>query len=87
MKAYINIPHLADYRRNEKTDYIPITAGINISWSKYGFSICDSNEYFPRGKKEGKHIFSLTIGILYWAIRFTLYTPGKFGIGSNTNNI
>ena len=85
LKYYIEIPFLADHRRIKipffnkknrhynKIDFIPISAGIILNWSKYEFDICDMEEYFPKGKKKGKHIFSLTLGISYFSIKLTIY--------------
>jgi len=73
-KMYVDIPLLNKWRRTRITD-LPLIIGINFNWYDYDFSLCQEDSYFPKGRKEGKHIFTINIGITYFSIRITLYKP------------
>ncbi len=66
---------MSKWRRSRKITGIPIYLGIIFSWEDYDFSLCGSEEYFHKGKKEGKHIFTISCGIFYWSILLTFYSP------------
>jgi hypothetical protein len=75
LKCYLEIPFISRIERRKKITYIPLSLGLHISWSDYYFKRCDSEEFFPRGEKEGNHILTIYGGIAYWGIRFILYLP------------
>lgn len=78
MKSYLEFTYLSIRKiKNKDIDYIPIGAGGRVSWKKYDFELCDMKEYYPRGRKDGSHIFSITFGIFYWGISWTFYKPKK----------
>lgn len=79
MKAYLEVPFLEDWRRvkfkNIRSLWLPIGIYGGISWSDYDFECCDSGGYFPKGRKDGKHKFSISFGIMYWSIKLIFYKP------------
>lgn len=77
MKCYIEIPILCKWNRR-KFNRLPLGGGIYFHWDDYDFShhAPDKAEgIFPYGYKEGKHLFTTTIGIMYFSISITLYKP------------
>ncbi len=72
---YVEIPLLEKYHRKNWKEYLPIGLALFISWAKYEFDICETPSIYPKGRKEGKHVFKITIGILYWSIAFVVYLP------------
>lgn len=74
-KCYIELPFKSNWRVNDWKTHIPICAGMNLSWKDYEFDLCDTEYYFPKGRKIGKHKFSITFGAFYWWIHFTFYSP------------
>lgn len=77
MKSYLHIPFLSRWERGRKTQCIPLSAGISLSWYDYEFTLCDDEGYFPRGSKKGKHLFSISIGIMWWSLSWIFYEPDK----------
>ena len=78
IKLFVNLPFKI---RNNHLDgiignidsHLFIGGGIGLLWSSYEFDLCDMDNYYPKGEKVGKHIFTLTIGLFNWAIRFIVY--------------
>lgn len=54
---------------------LPLDAGIIISWSNYTFSLCGEDWYFPKGRKEGDHKFSISFFLLYFYFHIIIYKP------------
>ena len=77
IKCLLEFPFLSRYNRNRKIDRIPIGAGIHFSWSDYEFNIGSDDGYYPKQRHEGKHIFTIWIGIFYWSGRVTWYIKKK----------
>jgi len=75
LKCYLELPFISKWRRKEKITHIPICLGLTVSWSNYNFELCDTEEYFPRGRKGGKHRLTISCGVFYWWIRLTFYSP------------
>ncbi len=75
LKFYIEIPCLSEYSWNKKKEYLPLIAGTSFSWGQYDFELCSDNSYFPKGRKDGNHKFTLQIGFMYWSIKFIWYKP------------
>lgn len=75
LKCYLELPFRRELGRNEWKTHIPLCGGLYIGWSDYDFELCDSREYFPRGQKNGKHRLTFNVGIFYWWIRLTFYSP------------
>jgi hypothetical protein len=71
-KVYLHISFPDEYQKG-KIDYIPITAGIHISWANYNFDYCYDQAYFPHDSKKGSHIFSISIWVFFWGVTATLY--------------
>jgi hypothetical protein len=74
IKCYLELPFLYEWARNHKVTSIPIVGGIHFSWSKYYFELCDTEAFFPRGRKEGSHIFTVSIAIFYWSASLIFYS-------------
>lgn len=75
MKYYLEIPFMSKWRRGRKITCIPVGLWLNISWDDYDFELCDTEEYFPKGEKNGKHKLSISFGIFYWSLKLTFYSP------------
>jgi hypothetical protein len=72
---YVEIPMLDRWNRRYYKEYLPLMGGLYFSWSKHDFEICEQKSFFPKGRKDGKHIFTISIGIFYWSVRFIVYLP------------
>lgn len=77
MKVFIQIPHLDDYNKRNRKNYLPVAAGLTFDWTDYDFDLCSSEGIFPKGEKVGKHKFSISLGFMYWSIRVKFYKPKK----------
>lgn len=75
LKCYIDLPFMNEWRRNRKITCIPIGAGITFSWSNYDFELCREKGRYPKGKKEGTHKFTISIGVFYWGMSLVFYYP------------
>ncbi len=80
IKVYIFLPFRQDIPFRPKWyERYPLAAGIYLNFEKINFLYPDTGEnaFYPKGNKEGHHLFTLSIGVLYWAISIILYRPGK----------
>lgn len=74
-RCYIEIPFKSNWRVSDWKTHIPICGGINFSWKDYEFDLCETEYRIPKGRKIGRHKFSITLGAFYWWIHITLYSP------------
>lgn len=81
MKVYVEIPNrgpaMGSGPRKFKFDYLPLLVGITFSWVRCSFMNPNEPYIRPKGRKEGKHIFSIEFGCMYWWGRVVFYKPGK----------
>ncbi|MDD5013593.1 MAG: hypothetical protein PHW73_00640 [Atribacterota bacterium] len=80
IKVFIFLPFRQNIHLRPKWyEYYPLAAGIYFIFDKYNFRYPDTGEgaYYPKGDKEGSHLFTLGIRILYWSVSIIVYRPGK----------
>ena len=75
MRAYLDLHWLDKWVRNEKITSIPLQVNISVSWRDYEFRRPENNGYFPNGLKEGKHRFTIFMGIFYWTLSIVFFDP------------
>lgn len=75
VKLYVDLYPSETYLGKYKK-HLPLTVGISFNWE-------DNNFSYPRFNKQGQHyktiighhLFSFSIGIMYWGIGVHFYKP------------
>lgn len=74
LRCYLEIPFLCKWRRDREITVLPLYVGAHISWSDHSFDMCEEGGIFPKGRKVGKHLFTIGAGISYWSASITIYS-------------